>query len=239
MPHPRLRQRDIRSGLLSSRHKVSRAGSSKAEPTAWSGDRAKPSPQHGTTAKRLDLQGLRAVAVLLVTLNHAHVPLMSGGYIGVDVFFVLSGYFITGLLLRDGFGRGGDLGRISIRDFYARRARRILPAACLTLLTTSIAVYIVYDLMRDDFLGTKTALEDALSASLFFANIHFAQTATNYFAQATATMPSPFQHFWSLSVEEQFYVVWPSLLAVAFFICHGSRAIPSASAVMRRGSSRC
>lgn len=179
------------------------------------------------TAKRLDLQGLRAVAVLLVALNHANVPFMPGGYVGVDVFFVLSGYFITGLLLRDGFGRGGgDLGRISIRGFYARRARRILPAACLTLLVTSIAVYIVYDLKRDDFLGTRTALEDALSAALFFANIHFAQTATNYFAKATTTMPSPFQHFWSLSVEEQFYVVWPSLLAATFFICRRFRSDP-------------
>ena len=220
MPHPRLRQRDIRFGPSSARQGRPRAGSSKGKPAAQRGGRPKASPSRGATAKRLDLQGLRAVAVLLVALNHANVPFMRGGYIGVDVFFVLSGYFITGLLLRDGFGRdSGDLGRVSLREFYARRARRILPAACLTLLTTSIAVYVVYDVMRDDFLGTRTALEDALSASLFFANIHFAQTATNYFAQATTTMPSPFQHFWSLSVEEQFYVVWPSLLAGAFLIC--------------------
>ncbi len=106
-----------------------------------------------------------------------------------------------------------------MRDFYARRARRILPAACLTLLATSIAVYVVYDLMKCDFLATKPVLEDGLAASLFFANIHFAASATNYFAQAATTMPSPFQHFWSLSVEEQFYVVWPSVLAVTFYAC--------------------
>jgi peptidoglycan/LPS O-acetylase OafA/YrhL len=166
---------------------------------------------------------VRALAVLLVALNHANVPFLRGGYVGVDVFFVLSGYFITGLLLRDGFeGAGGTLGRVSIRRFYARRARRILPAACLTLVTASIAAYVVYDLMGRDFLGTKPVLEDALAASLFFANIHFIATANDYFAQATATMPSPFQHFWSLSVEEQFYVVWPSLLALTFFICRRS-----------------
>ena len=236
MPHPHPWQRKIRIGPHSARRGALRARSSNTEAATRPIDRSNASSSGGATAKRLDLQGLRAVAVLLVALNHARVPFMTGGYVGVDVFFVLSGYFITGLLLRDGFGRGdGDLGRISIRDFYARRARRILPAACLTLLTTSIAVYIVYDVMRDDFLGTKTALEDALSASLFFANIHFAQTATNYFAQATTTIPSPFQHFWSLSVEEQFYVVWPSLLAAAFFICHDSRGIPPAGAAMPRG----
>jgi len=181
-------------------------------------------PSKGPTAKRLDLQGVRAVAVLLVALNHARVPGLGGGYVGVDVFFVLSGYFITGLLLREGFGRDRDVfGRISIRGFYARRARRILPAACLTLLATSIAVYVVYDVMRSDFLATKPVLEDGLAASLFFANIHFAASATNYFAQAATTMPSPFQHFWSLSVEEQFYVVWPTVLAVAFFVCRRRR----------------
>lgn len=186
------------------------------------GGGAKPGKPTGgaAAAKRLDLQGLRGVAVLLVALNHANVPFLRGGYDGVDVFFVLSGYFITGILLREGFGReGSGLGGISIRGFYARRARRILPAACLTLLVTSIAVYVVYDLMRDDYLQTKVVLDDALAASLFFANWHFVSSATNYFAQATTTLPSPFQHFWSLSVEEQFYVVWPSLMAGTFFFC--------------------
>jgi peptidoglycan/LPS O-acetylase OafA/YrhL len=174
----------------------------------------------GATATRLDLQGVRALAVLLVALNHANVPFLRGGYIGVDVFFVLSGYFITGLLLREGFdATHGRFGRISIRRFYGRRARRILPAACLTLLVTSLAVYVVYDRMGRDFLGTKPVLEDALAASLFFANVHFIASASDYFAQATATMPSPFLHFWSLSVEEQFYVVWPSVLAAVFFVC--------------------
>jgi peptidoglycan/LPS O-acetylase OafA/YrhL len=199
------------SGRLPSAHPTVPAAAS----TSTRSTRA--APKHG--AKRLDLQGLRAIAVLLVALNHARIPFLSGGYIGVDVFFVLSGFFITGLLLREGFGNQDGLGRISMRNFYARRARRILPAACLTLLVTSLAVYFVYDLMGADFLATKTTLEDAFSAALFFANFHFISTANNYFAQATTTMPSPFQHFWSLSVEEQFYVVWPSLLALTFYGC--------------------
>ena len=172
-----------------------------------------------TATKRLDLQGLRALAVLLVVLNHASNSFVTGGYVGVDVFFVLSGYLITGILLREGFGRDGVApGRISIRGFYSRRVRRILPAASLTLVVTSIAVFIVYDLRRADFLQTKVVLLDALAASLFYSNIRFAATTTNYFAQASTTMPSPFQHFWSLSVEEQFYLVWAPVVAGAFYV---------------------
>ncbi len=177
-------------------------------------------PPAGTAIKRLDIQGLRALAVLLVALNHADISLLRGGYVGVDVFFVVSGYLITGILLREGFGRdGGAPGRISIRGFYDRRVRRILPAATLTLVVTSIAVFVVYDLARADFLHTKVVLLDGLSASLFVSNIHFAATTTNYFAQASTTMPSPFQHFWSLSVEEQFYLVWAPVVACVFYVC--------------------
>ena len=105
-----------------------------------------PRPVHtapaSTATKRLDIQGLRALAVLLVALNHANVSFLTGGYVGVDVFFVVSGYLITGILLREGFGRdGGAPGRISIRGFYGRRVRRILPAASLTIVVTSIAVF--------------------------------------------------------------------------------------------------
>jgi peptidoglycan/LPS O-acetylase OafA/YrhL len=177
-------------------------------------------PPAGTETKRLDVQGLRALAVLLVALNHANVPFLRGGYVGVDVFFVVSGYLITGLLLREGFGRdGGAPGRISISGFYERRVRRILPAASLTLVVTSIAVFVVYDLARADFLHTEVVLRDGLAASLFHANIRLAATTTNYFAHASTTMPSPFQHFWSLSVEEQFYLVWAPVVACAFYVC--------------------
>jgi Acyltransferase family len=98
-------------------------------------------PTARTQTKRLDIQGVRALAVLLVALNHANVTFLGGGYVGVDVFFVVSGYLITDILLREGLGRNGSApGRISIRGFYGRRVRRILPAASLTLVVTSIAV---------------------------------------------------------------------------------------------------
>jgi peptidoglycan/LPS O-acetylase OafA/YrhL len=194
-------------------------------------------------AKRLDLQGLRALAVLLVVLNHAHVSAVSGGYVGVDVFFVLSGYLITGILVRGGLGRnGGPPGRISINDFYDRRVRRIVPAASLTLVVICAAVFVIYDVDRADFLQTKSVLIDALAAAFFVANVRFAHTSTNYFTQASTTMPSPVQHFWSLSVEEQFYLVWAPVLACMFYVCRkltGRRSNASdREEKLRRGATR-
>ncbi len=148
---------------------------------------------------RRDIQGLRAIAVLLVALSHAGVGVLAGGFVGVDVFFVLSGFLITGLLV-SGAGRG----RPSFIDFYARRARRILPAATLTLVVTDIVVYRLLNFVR-----AKQVMHDSVSAALFTANIHFARIGTDYFAQAQP--PSPVQHFWSLAVEEQFYLIWPAV----------------------------
>jgi peptidoglycan/LPS O-acetylase OafA/YrhL len=159
---------------------------------------------HGPRAAlqfRPDIQGLRALAVILVALNHAGVSFLTGGYIGVDVFFVLSGFLITGLLLAEASNPIGQ----GLRDFYSRRARRILPAAALTLVATDIVANAVLNFVR-----AKAVLQDSIPASLFVANIHFANQGANYFAQGQP--PSPIQHFWSLSVEEQFYVVWPLLL---------------------------
>jgi peptidoglycan/LPS O-acetylase OafA/YrhL len=155
---------------------------------------------------RGDLQGLRAVAVLLVALNHAGVGFLRGGYVGVDVFFVLSGFLITGLLLQ-GAARAGH---VSFRNFYARRVRRILPAAALTLATTTIVANLLLNYVRE-----KQIAWDGFWASLFAANIRFAHEGTNYFAQGQP--PSPDQHYWSLAVEEQFYLVWPALLAITLF----------------------
>lgn len=158
------------------------------------------------TKHRDDLQGLRAIAVLLVVLDHAGVTFFGGGYVGVDVFFVLSGFLITGLLLSGAAERG----RVSFTDFYARRARRILPAAALTLIATDIAAYLFLNYIR-----AKQVMLDSVWASFFAANIHFSREAVNYFAQGQPT--SPLQHVWSLSVEEQFYVVWPALLSLVLF----------------------
>ncbi|HYY05676.1 MAG TPA: acyltransferase, partial [Candidatus Limnocylindria bacterium] len=154
-------------------------------------------------ARRDDIQGLRAVAVLLVALGHAGVPFLGGGYVGVDVFFVLSGFLITGLLLAEA-ERGGT---VSLGDFYARRARRILPAAALTLLVTDIAAHHLLNFVR-----ARQVISDSVWAAAFGANVHFAHQGTDYFAQGQP--PSPLLHFWTLSVEEQFYLVWPALLAL-------------------------
>jgi peptidoglycan/LPS O-acetylase OafA/YrhL len=157
----------------------------------------------GTTGFRPDVQALRALAVLLVVLNHAHVPGLGGGYIGVDVFFVISGFLITGLLTRE----QDRTGRISILKFYGRRMRRILPAAALVLIVTVVASYHWLGYIR----GAHTA-EDAEWSSVFLANFHFASVGTGYLHATDA--PSTLRHFWSLAVEEQFYVVWPALFLV-------------------------
>ncbi|MCH1866475.1 acyltransferase family protein [Nocardioides sp. CFH 31398] len=150
---------------------------------------------------RPDIQGLRAVAVVLVALDHARVGPFSGGFVGVDVFFVVSGFLITGLLLAE----IDRTGRLSLLDFYARRARRILPAACLVLVATSVACYLV--LSGPD---TIRVLGDVLWAAFFLANVKFAADETDYWAQDVGA--SPIQHFWSLAVEEQFYLGLPLLL---------------------------
>lgn len=159
----------------------------------------KPSSSH-----RGDIQGLRAVAVLLVALAHAHVGFLRGGFVGVDVFFVLSGFLITGILLAEARAHGS----ISLIGFYVRRARRILPAAILTLVMTNVAVFVLLN-----FLRAREAVRDSLSATAFAANFHFAARGTDYFAQSQP--PSPLLHLWSLAVEEQFYLVWPAVLSLA------------------------
>jgi peptidoglycan/LPS O-acetylase OafA/YrhL len=156
---------------------------------------------------RADIQGLRAVAVLLVVLAHAGVPGITGGFVGVDVFFVLSGYLITSILLHEATG----VGSVSLLAFYAKRARRILPAATATLVATAAVAVLFLGYVQAD-----AVLLDVLWAAFFGANIHFAAQRTDYFS--VEQLPSPVQHFWSLAVEEQFYVVWPALLAAVLLI---------------------
>ena len=158
------------------------------------------------TAHRDDVQGLRAVAVLLVVLGHAGIGFLHGGYVGVDVFFVLSGFLITGLLLAG----ATKLGHVSFVDFYTRRAKRILPAAVLTLVVTMVAAHELLNVVR-----ARQVVVDSVWASLFAANVRFAELGTDYFAREQP--PSAVQHYWSLSVEEQFYFVWPALLSLAVF----------------------
>ena len=153
---------------------------------------------------RPDLEGLRAIAVSLVLLYHAAVPGFGGGYVGVDVFFVLSGFLISGLLLRE----LETTGTIALASFYARRLRRLLPAvALLILVTVAVSVAVLSPLRAADVAA------DGVAASLYASNLRFAIQATDYLQSELA--PSPLLHLWSLGVEEQFYLFWPALLLIA------------------------
>jgi peptidoglycan/LPS O-acetylase OafA/YrhL len=150
---------------------------------------------------RPDVQGLRAVAVAVVILGHGHLHGFSGGFVGVDVFFVVSGFVISSLLLHE----ATTTGRVRVGGFYARRARRILPAAGVVLVVTSVFAALELPATRVSALA-----DDVRWSAAFLANVHFSQLGTDYFQQDRAT--SPVQHMWSLAVEEQFYLVWPLLL---------------------------
>jgi peptidoglycan/LPS O-acetylase OafA/YrhL len=150
---------------------------------------------------RRDIEGLRALAVGFVILFHAKFFGLTGGFIGVDVFFVVSGFLITSLLINE----HSSVGEISLKNFYARRARRLLPASAIVIGLTALASRIWLEPLRLKDIGT-----DAVASGGFFANILFGVRSTDYLQAGQP--PSPFQHFWSLSVEEQFYIVWPALL---------------------------
>ncbi|MCK6081263.1 acyltransferase family protein [Microbacterium sp. EYE_5] len=174
-----------------------------------------------TSAPRRDIQGLRALAVVAVIGAHA-AGWPAGGALGVDVFFVISGFLITGMLLRE----LRDTGRVSLGSFYARRARRLLPAALVVLAAVSVASWFLLPRAR----GEET-LWDALWAAAFASNWRFAAQGTDYFADTGAV--SPLQHFWSLSVEEQFTLVWPAaiLLLLAFAGLRRVRIVVGVAAV--------
>ncbi|HMX71967.1 MAG TPA: acyltransferase family protein [Solirubrobacterales bacterium] len=154
---------------------------------------------------RPDIQGIRAIAVTLVLACHASIPWAKGGFIGVDVFYVLSGFLITGLVVRE----IEKTGKVSIRNFYARRAKRLLPMAALVLVFICIGTLFIFSLARQVEIGG-----DVFAAALYFVNWHFIIQGVDYFAAADG-IHSPVQHYWSLSVEEQFYVVWPLILLAA------------------------
>lgn len=155
---------------------------------------------------RPDIQGLRTFAVVAVILDHL-LGWPSGGFVGVDIFFVISGFLITGLLLRE----QERTGTISFLGFYRRRAKRILPASLLVLGVTVAAAFLVFGSAR--FISTAW---DALAAALFAGNWRFAMLGTDYF-QADGPV-SPLQHYWSLAVEEQFYFVWPWVMLLVFWL---------------------
>ncbi|MFJ9635612.1 acyltransferase family protein [Streptomyces sp. NPDC101178] len=185
-------------------------------PARRSGDESGPSPHRSTF--RPDIEGLRAVAVLAVLAFHAEIPGLAGGFIGVDVFFVISGYLITGLLVREAV----TTGRIRLGDFFSRRARRLLPSAAVVLAAVAVAgAWLTVPLRRTD-------LEyDVLASALSVANWRFVSQQTDYLAAGHDQ--SPLLHFWSLAVEEQFYLFWAPLLAVV--VLFAARAVRRGRAV--------
>ena len=161
---------------------------------------------------RPDIEGLRAVAVGLVLLYHGfHAP-FTGGFVGVDVFFVISGFLITNLLLHEKEQNAG----VSIARFYARRVRRILPAATLVVLAT---LFVTYNQLG--FIAGNQIAVDAKWTAVFAANIHFGLLGTDYLGSQLP--PSPLQHMWSLGVEEQFYLLWPAIFLGLVLLVRGRR----------------
>ena len=151
---------------------------------------------------RPDIEGLRGIAILLVLLFHAGLPWTPGGFVGVDVFFVISGFLITGKLWRESQQPGG----LNITRFYAWRIRRLLPAALV-----AVALISLVGLLLAAPLDRSELAADGAASALSLANMRFIGSV-DYFAATTS--PSPFLHFWSLSVEEQFYLVWPALIVL-------------------------
>ena len=170
----------------------------------------------GISGFRLDILGIRGLAVLLVVVNHLEISGFQAGYIGVDMFFVISGYLIIGLMFKEYLQNGkslGGYGWISISSFFKRRARRILPAAIFVL----AIIYLTSLLTQDDSFKSQTR-QDSIWALLFVSNINFSQRQTDYFA--STELASPVLHYWSLAIEEQFYLLMPFLF-MAIVNWHG------------------
>ena len=181
--------------------------------------------QENSATFRADIEGLRAVAVMFVLLWHAGIPWLPGGFVGVDVFFVISGFLMTSILHREQLRDG----RVSITGFYARRARRLIPASVVTLVFTAAATALVLPETRWRDIGV-----DIAAAGGYVVNWVLASRSVDYLSQDAA--PSPLQHFWSLSVEEQFYIFWPLLLgAIAWLVTKARSRITPPTLVLLTG----
>lgn len=179
--------------------------------------RPKADSQRSRAGFRADIQGLRALAVGIVLLYHLWPNRFTGGFIGVDVFFVISGFLITSHLIKSPPKNWKD-----VASFWARRIRRLLPASLLVLFVVGIATYLVAP--QSVWVDTGRQI---FSAAFYVVNWDFANSSVDYLAADNA--PSPVQHFWSLSVEEQFYFIWPVIIGLAFLI--GTKAKHSKAVV--------
>jgi peptidoglycan/LPS O-acetylase OafA/YrhL len=171
------------------------------------------------TGFRPDIEGLRAVAVLAVVLFHADVPGVGGGYVGVDVFFVISGFLITGLLWRE----ANTTGTVGLRRFYGARARRLLPASAAVGVITVIGSAVLLPPLQ-----ARTVIGDGITSALYVSNYRFLLQGVDYSAPNVAV--SPVQHYWSLGVEEQFYLVWPALILGTAWLIRRTRGRSRAEA---------
>ena len=167
------------------------------------------------------IQGLRALAAILVTVFHAR--LLPGGFIGVDIFYVISGYLITGLILRE----IEKTGTLDLRSFYQRRIKRLLPTSVFVLFVTAIFAWILFPPITRDALG-----RDLFAAATYISNYLFAWWQNDY--QNLNATPSPFIHYWSLAVEEQFYLIWP--IFILFLARYGNKVILGGIAITTLGS---
>ena len=184
--------------------RVTRPSASHDEPV--SPTEGAPSRRSAHKEFRPDIEGLRAVAVLAVVLFHADLPGVGGGFVGVDVFFVISGFLITGLLWRE----VSTAGTVGLRRFYGARARRLLPASATVGVVTMIGAALLLPLFQ-----VQTVAKDGIASAVYVCNYWFIFQRANYFGNR---FPSPFQHYWSLAAEEQFYLVWPVLIIVTMWL---------------------
>lgn len=193
------------------------------EPVSWQDrlrDALRPAPKYSRV--RGDIEGLRAIAVLWVLFYHLHVPGFRGGFSGVDVFFVISGLLITSHLLSE----VQEHGRLDLVRFYGGRVRRLIPAATIVLLFTVVVGWLVLPGSQRRLLGV-----DVMSAALYVVNWTLAARSVDYLADGGT---SPVQHFWSLAVEEQFYLFWPVLIVATAWLARrrARRVVPIAAGML-------
>ncbi|MBA3526158.1 MAG: acyltransferase [Pseudomonadota bacterium] len=161
-------------------------------------------------SRRPDIDGLRAVAIIPVVLFHASIPGFQGGFVGVDIFFVISGYLITRIIAKEVSAKGS----FNFWNFYARRARRLLPAALLVIVASALVSFLLVSPLEQSKLAPS-----AVAALFYVSNIFYWRRTTDYFDPVAES--DIYLHTWSLAVEEQFYLVWPALLLLAFKFRNG------------------
>jgi peptidoglycan/LPS O-acetylase OafA/YrhL len=192
--------------------------------------RALPPNPARTGRARADIEGLRAFAVVVVVVYHSARRLFPGGFIGVDVFFVISGFLITGLILRE----LDTTGRLSLKRFWSRRAKRLLPATAMVLGFSAWVTWALLPTTQRRIFGW-----DIVDAAAYIVNWRLGARSVDYLAEGLAT--SPVEHFWSLAVEEQFYIIWPVLIVAASWVSSrinlGRRAVLGTALVVVSGVS--